>query len=161
MKKYRLGYDFLFLPKNSFSYKNDFIGSMAVYVLFKVFNGDGQEIIFESDEFFIEQKLHFDGDSFHLHNLVNCSFDRENILNFEPNNTLLNKFKDKLHLQWEVYGYTKDIDNDVLVPKSITEAEFMDIMQNNLDTFDNDNNRSAQTTTFFIQELKVVNSKTK
>ncbi|WP_276206051.1 hypothetical protein [Bacillus licheniformis] len=39
MKKYRLGYDFLFLPKGgTFSYKDDFIGAMTVNVLFKVFN---------------------------------------------------------------------------------------------------------------------------
>ncbi|PDY14147.1 hypothetical protein COO16_04075 [Bacillus pseudomycoides] len=158
MKQFRLGYDFLFLPKGSFSYKGDFIGSMAVNVLFKVFNTDGQEILFESDEL-KEQKLYFDGGSCYLQDLIICSFDRENILNFEPNISLLKKFKSELQLQWEIDSYTKDIDKGILEPELITEAEFMDIMKNNIDTFDNSDNRSAQTTSYFTQEIETTSLK--
>ncbi|WP_240504005.1 hypothetical protein [Bacillus licheniformis] len=56
-------------------------------------------------------------------------------------------------MKWEIDSYTKDIDKGILEPKLITEAEFMDIMKNNMDTFDNSNNRSAQTTAYFTQEL--------
>lgn len=158
MKQYRLGYDYLFLPNNSFSYKDDFIGSMAVNVLFKVFNDDGKEILFESDEL-KEQKLYFDDGSCYLQDIIICSFDRENILNFEPNISLLKKLKDTLQLQWEIDSYTKDIDNGILEPEWITEAEFMDIMRNNIDTFDNSDNCSAQTTSYFTQEIETTSSK--
>lgn len=158
MKQYRLGYDYLFLPSNSFSYKDDFIGSMAVNVLFKVFNDDGKEILFESDEL-KEQKLYFDDGSCYLQDIIICSFDRENILNFEPNISLLKKLKDTLQLQWEIDSYTKDIDNGILEPEWITEAEFMDIMRNNIDTFDNSDNCSAQTTSYFTQEIETTSSK--
>ncbi|PEM69336.1 hypothetical protein [Bacillus pseudomycoides] len=158
MKQFRLGYDFLFLPKSSFSYKGDFIGAMTVNVLFKVFNTDGQEILFESDEL-KEQKLYFDDGSCYLADLIICSFDRENILNFEPNISLLQKLKSELQLQWEIDSYTKDIDEGILEPELITEAEFMDIMKSNIDTFDNIDNRSAQTTSYFTQEIKTTSSK--
>nr|WP_181217380.1 hypothetical protein [Bacillus subtilis] len=153
MKKYRLGYDFLFIPKGgTFSYKDEFIGAMAVNVLFKVFNAQGQEILFKSDDL-KDQKLYFDEGSCYLYELVNCSFNRENILNFESNISLLKKLKAELQLKWEIDSYTKDIDKGILEQKLIKEAEFMDIMKNNMDTFDNSNNRSAQTTAYFTQEL--------
>lgn len=56
-------------------------------------------------------------------------------------------------MQGEIDSYTKDIDEGILKPEGITEAEFMDITKNNIDTFDNSNNRSAQTTSYFTQEI--------
>lgn len=150
MQQYRLGYDFLFSPKESFSYKGDFIGAMAVNVLFKVFDTDGQEILFESDEL-KDQKLYFDDGSCYLSDLIICSFDKESILNFEPNISLLKKLKGTV--QWEIDSYTKDIDEGILEPEWITKATFTEIMKNNIDTFDNRNNRSAQTTSYFTQEV--------
>ncbi|OBZ15835.1 hypothetical protein A8L34_27695 [Bacillus sp. FJAT-27264] len=151
MKKYRLGYDFVFITGGSFHYKDDFIGAMSVYVLFKVFNANGEELFFESDEL-KEQKLYFEGGSCYVSSLLSCSFDTKNILNFNPNTPLLEKFKGELKIQWEIDGYTKDIDEGILEPKFISESEFMDIMKNNINAFNISDNYSAQSTSYFTQE---------
>ncbi|WP_255287363.1 hypothetical protein [Bacillus pseudomycoides] len=150
MKKYRLGYDYLFLPSKSFYYKDDFIGSMSINVMFKVFDDKGNENLFESEEL-NDQKLYFEnGNSCYLTDLIRCSFERVNILNFEPNIKLL-KYCD-YSLQWEIDSYTKDLDEGILEPKLISGDEFMDIMKNNIDLFDNSDNNLAQSTSYFTQE---------
>jgi len=153
IKKYRLGYDYLFLPSESFNYKDDFIGSMSVNVIFKVFDGEGNEKLFESEEL-NDQKLYFGNDnSCYLTNLIRCSFDRENIIHFEPNIQLIQK--SGYTLQWEIDFYTKDLDEGILEPKLISRDEFMDIMKNNIDLFDNRDNYPAQSTSYFTQEQKI------
>lgn len=159
MTKYRLGNDFLFLPMSTFSYKGDLIGSMAVNVLFKVLNKDKQEILFESSEA-EDQKLYFDGGDCYLDELVICSFDRVNVLDFTINEPLLEKFKGELQLEWEIHSYDKHIDKGIFEPELITEAEFMDIMRNNINTFDNSNNRSTQTTSYFTEVIEENTSNT-
>jgi hypothetical protein len=151
-KKYRLGYDFLFLPKGSFTYKGDLIGAMAVYVLFKIFNAEGKEVPFEANEL-KDQKIYYSEGFCYPSDLLICSFDREDILKFELNVPLIEKFKGSLQVQWEIDDYTKDIDKGILEPETITEEEFFDIMKNNIDTFDNSDNRSAQSTSYFTKEI--------
>ncbi|MFP3414331.1 hypothetical protein SB773_22520 [Bacillus sp. SIMBA_074] len=150
MKKYRLGYDYLFLAGKSFSYKDDFIGSMSVNVLFKVFDDVGNEQLFESEEL-NDQRLYFkNGNSCYLTDLISCSIDIENILNFKPNIPLL--IESGYSLQWEIDFYTKDLDEGILEPKEISEDEFMDIMKNNMDLFDNVDNYPAQSISYFTRE---------
>uniref|UniRef100_UPI003F496215 hypothetical protein n=1 Tax=Bacillus multifaciens TaxID=3068506 RepID=UPI003F496215 len=153
MKKYRLGYDYLFLASESFSYKDDYIGAMAVNVLFKVFDSEGNEKLFESEEL-SDQKLYFEnGNSCYLTDLIRCSTDRENILNFEPNILLIKQ--SGYTLQWEIDSYEKDLDEGILEPKKISEDEFMDIMKNNIDLFDNIDNYPAQSCSYFTQEYTI------
>ncbi|OQR53187.1 hypothetical protein [Bacillus sp. CDB3] len=153
IKKYRLGYDYLFLPSKSFSYKSDYLGSMSINVLFKVFDGEGNEKLFESEEL-NDQKLYFEnGNSCYLTNLISCSFDRENILNFEPNILWIKQCD--YQIEWEIDFYTKDLDEGILEPKNISEAEFMDIMKSNIDLFDNIDNYPTQNTSYFTQECTI------
>ncbi|PEK58834.1 hypothetical protein CN593_29310 [Bacillus pseudomycoides] len=153
MKKYRLGYDYLFLASKSFSYKGDYIGSMSVDVFFKVFDGEGNEKLFESEEL-NDQKLYFEnGNSRYLTDLIRCSIDRENILNFEPNILLIQQ--SGYTLKWEIDSYTKDLDEGILEPKIISHDEFMDIIKNNIDLFDNPDNYPAQSTAYFTQEVTI------
>ncbi|MCF2132058.1 hypothetical protein L1I79_37415 [Strepomyces sp. STD 3.1] len=151
MKKYRLGYDYLFPASDSFSYKGDFIGAMAINVLFKISNEDGQEIFFEAEELRDQQLLLNHGDTCYLCDLIICSIDRENIISFEPNIPLLRHCE--YNLAWEIDSYIKDLDKGFLDPGLITEAEFIDIMKNNINAFDNSTNRPAQTTAYFTQEV--------
>jgi|APAga8741244001_1050109.scaffolds.fasta_scaffold35210_1 hypothetical protein len=156
MKQYRLGYDYLFLPQKSFNYKNEYIGAMSINVLFKVFNEDGSEKLFETDEEeLLDQAISYQDGEHYLFELIICSFDKERIIKFNPNISLFKK-KEFINFSfsWEIESYWKDIDKGILEPEKISENEFMDIMKNNKDTFDNIDNQSAQNTTFFYQEIE-------
>ncbi|MGR5978655.1 hypothetical protein ACT7DJ_12780, partial [Bacillus cereus] len=50
MVKYRLGYDYVFIPNEPIAYKGEDVSSMSVYVLFQVLDENGQERLFESEE---------------------------------------------------------------------------------------------------------------
>lgn len=50
MVKYRLGYDYVFIPNKPIIYKEEDISSMSVDVLFQVFDEKGQERLFEGKE---------------------------------------------------------------------------------------------------------------
>lgn len=156
IKYYRLGYDYLFLPQSSFNYKNEYIGAMSINVLFKVYNEDGSEKLFETDEAeLLDQAISYRDGEHYLFQLIICSFDKEKIIKFNPNISLFKK-KELIDFSfsWEIESYWKDIDIGILEPEKITETEFMDIMKNNKDIFDNIDNQSAQNTTFFTQEVE-------
>lgn len=153
MKMYRLGYDYVFLASKPFNYKNDFIGAMNIDVLFRAFK-DGQEIFFKSNDLLDQKIVLNDEESCYLYNLLYCAFNKDNILDFRLNPRLMNRCNYNLSLQWDIVSYYKDLDKGFLEPELISESEFMDIMRSNLDNFDNSNNRSAQTTSYFTQELE-------
>ncbi|HFJ9464867.1 hypothetical protein P4V01_07275 [Bacillus thuringiensis] len=151
-KKYRLGHDFLFLANKIFSYKNDSIISMSIQVLFKIIDTNGHEKFFDSEQPKDITIILKNGKPSCLTNIIGCSFDRENILNFEPK---INFAKECSYtLLWEIVGYTKDIDKGYADPIYISEQEFMDIMKKNIDQFDNVDNFPAQSCTHFTCEVK-------
>ncbi|MED4057163.1 hypothetical protein ACQRXC_28700 (plasmid) [Niallia taxi] len=153
LKKYRLGYDNILLPKKSFIYKNNYIGAMSFDLLFKVYDEEGNEKLFESEEL-IEQYLQFNnGNSCCLSDLVSCSFDNKSIIKFKPNVPLLKESGYKV--KWEIDSYWKDIDKGVLESEEISESEFMDILNSNKELFDNSNNYSAQSTAYFTREVTI------
>ncbi|MBU4642311.1 hypothetical protein [Bacillus toyonensis] len=49
-KKYRLGYDYLFLPSEPIFDKNDLIRDMAITVLFKIFDDNGNVKLLELEK---------------------------------------------------------------------------------------------------------------
>lgn len=153
LKKYRLGYDNILLPKKSFIYKNDYIGAMSFDLLFKVYDEEGNEKLFESEEL-IEQYLQFkNGNECCLSDFVICSFDDKRIVKFKPNVPLLRESGYKV--KWEIDSYWKDIDKGVLESEEISESEFMDIIKSNKELFDNSNNYSAQSTAYFTREVTI------
>jgi hypothetical protein len=151
VKKYRLGYDYLFLSSKPFHYKGELIGAMSINVLFKVFY-EGEEQLFESEEFLIDQKIQLDnGKTCYLSDLIRCSIDKKNIINFNPNMSLIRNLD--YSLSWEIDFYTKELSKGKLEPTEISEAEFMDILKNNIALFDISNNHPAQTTSYFTKEM--------
>lgn len=149
MMKYRLGYDHLFLAKKPFDYKGDLIGATSIYVIFKVFDKNKKEILFESEKL-KEQKLYFEnGNSCYLSEFFDCFFDRENITRFEPNIPLLKE--SGYSVSFRIESYTKDIENEkmlTLEPTFIDKDEFMDIMKSNIENFDNTDNKPTQSTSY-------------
>lgn len=154
MKQYRLGYHFLFSANPEFKYKNGDIGGMSFDVLFKMHDESGEEIFFESDDEGERVITSRNGKTYYLFELITCSFDREEIITINPNTPLVKELD--FSLSWEIESYFKAIDRGILESEEITESEFMDIMKNNKDAFDNSDNRSAQTMAYFTQEIGVV-----
>lgn len=155
-RKYRLGYDYVFLPKNSFKYKGDLIGSMSIIVLFKVYDMKGNEFLFKSKGELIDQQLDLqNGFSYYLCHLFNCYFDKEifkqkNIFRFLPR---VNMESSKYRVEMEIVDYTKDIGDAVSEPEIIKKEEFIDIISNNLELFDVSDNKPAQSTSYITEEV--------
>lgn len=151
--KYRLGYDYVFIPNVPLSYKGDVMSSMSVYVLFKVFDEKGQERLFESEELEDQRLSLKNGKSCYLTNLVRCSFDKEHILSFERNHSLLED--SGYTVQWEIDSYSKDVGIGFAEAQEISKEEFMDIMTQHLDLFQNTDNDPAQSTSYFTEKVLV------
>lgn len=159
MKEYRLGYDYLLLSDRPIEYKGDFVTGIALNVIIKVRDKKGKEVIFESNELMDKCLFTEKGDGFYLSDLITCGFDRGKFYNFEVNVPLFRK-SGLSSIQWEVDSYSKDIETKneifnlpVYEVVKILEKEFIDIMKNNIDLFDNSDNHSAQTTSYFTQEV--------
>lgn len=161
IRKYRLGYDYLFLPKKSFMYKGDLIGSMSIMVLFKIYDTKGNEILFETEgEELKEQTIKLkNGDECYLSELFYCYFDKEqfkesNSFDFSPT---INVIMSNYRVAMTIHSYTKDLDIDNLIfePVQIEEKEFIDIMLSNLELFDVTDNKPAQSTCYMAEEVKI------
>ncbi|MBY0756306.1 hypothetical protein K5V21_12695 [Clostridium sardiniense] len=157
IRKYRIGYDYVFLPKNSFEYKGDLIGSMSVIVLFKIFDIEGNEILFKTKgEELKEQTLMLkSGEKCFLCNLLKCYFDKDK---FKESNSFdfiqaVCEIKSGYRVSFEINSYTKDIDNGILEPIQIDENEFNDIILNNLELFNVTDNKPAQSTSYITEEV--------
>ncbi|GAB6456067.1 hypothetical protein bcgnr5390_12350 [Bacillus luti] len=153
-KKYRLGYDYILLARKAFAYKGDLVSSMSINVLFRVFDDKGDERFFEAEDL-VEQELPLkNGECCYLTDMLTCSFDRESILKFKPNLSLL---KDNGYtLQWEIDSYWKDLGEIFVSPEAVEEDEFMEIIKTHIDAFDNSDNRSAQSCAYFTHEYDPV-----
>lgn len=150
-KKYRLGYDYLFLPSESITYKNDLISDMSITVLFKIYNDNGNEKLFASDELEDQSILLKNGKSCYLNDFINCVFDKENIFEFQPNLPLIKELEGSL--SWEIVCYEKGLGEGIVETKLISEKEFIDIMRNHMALFDNSDNYPTQTTSYITKEI--------
>lgn len=156
-RKYRLGYDYVFLPKKSFEYKGDKIGSMSIIVLFKIFDIEGNEILFETKEEKLKEKplKLVNGEKYYLCDLFKCCFNKElfrksKTFNFIPTKKII---IDNYIVVMDINFYTKDIDKDISEPVQIEEKEFNDIMLKNLDLFNVSDNKPAQSTSYITEEV--------
>lgn len=158
-KKYRLGYDYLFLSNESFLVKEELISGLSINVLFKVFDKNGNEVLFESDEL-IDQRLYFEnGNSCYLSEFFRCFFDEKEGFVLEPNILLLRE--STYTISTEINSYMKDINTgekymglDISEPCKISKEEFEYILFDNKKQFDNSDNYPAQSTSYFTYELK-------
>lgn len=153
MRNYRLGYDFVFVSKDPFLFKGEWVGGISLDLLFKIFDAEGNETFFEtSADDLKEQKIvSLENESYYLWELVTVSFDKENLFSIHPNNALLEKFSE--NFSWEVESYWVDLGQVVLEPKQISKAEFLDLLGQNKSLFDNSDNEATQTISYFTQEV--------
>ncbi|MDU2658331.1 hypothetical protein [Clostridium perfringens] len=143
-RKYRLGYEYAFIPKRSFRHKDDAIDSISITILFNIYDKAGNEILFESKgEEFTEQKIKLDDiGEYYLFELLECYiFDKslflgEYLYKFFPIPQLLDS---EYMLMFKFLKFKKDIILNDGFTKSIEieEAEFNEIMEINLGIFNN------------------------
>ncbi|KXA05067.1 MULTISPECIES: hypothetical protein [Clostridium] len=159
IRKYRLGYDFLFLPNRTFKYKGELIGGTSITVLFKVYDIDGNEILFETEgEELKEQTIKLkNGEECYLCDLFYCSFDKEKFkedqtFDFSPT---MNVIMSNCRIAMEIHSYTKDIEvrKVIFEPENIDRKEFNDIILNNLERFDVTDNKPAQSCAYIAIEV--------
>ncbi|WP_415294183.1 hypothetical protein [Clostridium perfringens] len=159
IRKYRLGYDFLFLPNRTFKYKGELIGGTSIMVLFKIYDMNGNEILFETEgEELKEQTIKLkNGEECYLCDLFYCSFDKEKFkedqtFDFSPT---MNVIMSNCRISMEIHSYTKDIEvkKAILEPENIDREEFNDIMLNNLEQFDVTDNKPAQSCAYIAVEV--------
>ncbi|EGS5729695.1 hypothetical protein I9Y33_002662 [Clostridium perfringens] len=132
---------------------------MSIIVLFKIFDTQGNEILFKTkDNDLKEQKLKLrDGKYCYLNELFGCCFDKEqfkesNTFNFIPT---INLLKSDCAVHFPIIGYTKDICTGSGTSEAIPidKEEFTDIILNNLDLFDVTNNKPAQSTSYITEKV--------
>lgn len=128
MKKYRITYEALFLPRpiNGFDYKGKHIDSLSLYFLYRYFNPKtGEELFFQQGEQPIRE--------------FNCSIDKEHIYQMIPLHKSYCKVTYELH---ECYLYQTQY------PERITCEEALDILKENFQWWDNSNNKPTQCTSY-------------
>lgn len=151
--KYRLGYDYVFIPNEPIVYKGEDVSSMSVHVLFQVFDKNGQERLFEDKEL-TEQRLFLkNGESCYLTDVVRCSFDKETILSFKRNKRLLED--SDYTVNWRIDAYFKDIGIVYAKGQEISKEEWMGLMREYRELFDNRDNDSAQSCAYFTEKVNV------
>lgn len=142
-RKYRLGYEYAFIPKRSFRHKDDAIDSISITILFNIYDTAGNEILFESEgEEFREQKIKLENiGEYYLFELLECFFhealiDEYHLFRFIPSIQLI---ESGYMLSFEVSKFKKDIILNDGFTKSIEieEAEFNEIIERNLGIFKN------------------------
>lgn len=163
MKKYRIGYDYLFLLNEDIEDPDDkelVIRAIAANVLFEIYDQNGREILFQTDEL-DEQKVTIDGVSFDPNELINCYFDKDNLVKFEADYSKVEDIQCNFEVFCKVQSYSKDL----LYPGEIishsvriTPSEFKLLVDNHISKIDIPNNKPAQSPSYFTQEIKVAAS---
>ncbi|WP_144489162.1 hypothetical protein [Bacillus thuringiensis] len=153
MVKYRIGYDYVFIPNEPIVYQGEDVSSMSVNVLFQVFDENGQERLFE-EQWLKEQRLLLkSGKSCYLTDVVRCSFDKETILSFERNQRLLED--SGYTIEWKIDSYAKAVGIGYSEEQEISKEEWMDMMVRYRELFDNRDNDSAQSCAYFTEKVAV------
>lgn len=149
--KYRLGYDYVFIPNEPIVNKGEDVSSMSVDVLFQVFDENGQERLFEGKELTDQRLLLKNGETCYLTDLVRCSFDKETILSFERNQQLLKG--SGYTIEWTIDSYAKAVGIGYAEAQEISKEEWMDMMVHYRELFDNRDNYSAQSCAYFTEKV--------
>ncbi|QDZ76888.1 hypothetical protein [Bacillus cereus] len=153
MVKYRVGYDYVFIPNEPIVHQGEDVSSMSVNVLFQVFDENGQERLFE-EQWLKEQRLLLkSGKSCYLTDVVRCSFDKETILSFERNQRLLED--SGYTIEWKIDSYAKAVGIGYSEEQEISKEEWMGLMVDYQELFDNRDNDSAQSCAYFTEKVAV------
>ena len=124
-KQYRLGYDYVFVPKNHFNYKGETVLDLTIDVLFKVFDENtNNEVLFDN-------KDHAIVENYYLPNFIKCNYDPDIFIKFETNQLLINLmwlYDKRYKFEYKIIGYSK-YTSKAKYPIKITRDEFIEIMK--------------------------------
>ncbi|KEI84138.1 hypothetical protein EJM73_06325 [Clostridium botulinum] len=153
MKKYRLAYDYLFLPNdlnNGIYYKNENITDIAIYMVFKVIDKlTGEEVYFQHKDL-TEQTLEYAKNKLcYVNNFYKCVIDENEIFKIIPNEKLLKE--SNYTVLYEIGECFKWLGSDN--PVLIEYEEFINILKNNLSEFNNSGNKPTQSTSYYAVEI--------
>lgn len=171
-KIYRLGYDQLFLASPEVRKGSETITALSILLQYQLFDIETNlEILFYGvnlEDQSIGKKIgcysdeiglpHIQLDDVFISNFIECSFDKY-LKNYIKMVVLEEKLKNRgYRLEYKIAEYYKDIDeNGISIPTKIFKEDFIKIMEENLNNFDNTNNKPTQSTsyeTFLILEEK-------
>ncbi|MBQ7810409.1 MAG: hypothetical protein IJ346_05540 [Clostridia bacterium] len=149
--KYRLVYEYLFLPqgKEGIKLENETITGLSINVKFKVFY-NGKEIFFEDNEP-VDKQFMFDKIcSCNLVSLLKCIYDKESFYKFLPTPTLEYVKSRGYDILYDVAYYTKDVYvNEYFSDGRISsKEEFEKIFSEHISEFNNIDNYPAQSTAY-------------
>ncbi len=152
-KKYRLGYDKVFLAHPSIKMGNEVLAGLSIFIKYKLFdiNSDLEIAFTEEDQaigigkYISEDEKYVELDDFYMNDFIKCSFDKDYqgyIKIEEINNERLEQWG--YRLEYEISSYNKDVYTNERCswadPKKISKEEFEEILSENLNNFDNEDN---------------------
>lgn len=166
-KKYRLGYDRVFLAHPAIKSGNELIASLSIYIKYRLFakNYNDFEIAFTKDDQSIGKGVKYISDyaelgDYYMSDFLKCSFDKdyEGYIKFEEIK------KEKLEqmgyrIEYEISSYSKDVFINercsFAEPETISKEEFYKILSENISNFDNtDNTLWAQTCSYIAYPIE-------
>jgi len=170
-KKYRLGYDRVFLAHPAIKRENEILAGLSITIKYKLFDlNTNLEIVFPDKDQSIGKGVKYiseDGKyaeigDYYMSNFLKCSFDKdyEGYIRLEE----INKEKLKqmgYRLEYERSSYDKDVytdDNCIFSEsKNISKEEFYKILNENISNFDNiDNTLGAQSCSYVTYLIEYV-----
>lgn len=146
----RIAYDQLFLARPAFSYKNEIIGGLSVYLKYEIFSFQtGKEIFLEGKDLLLLDKKN---NVLYIQDFIKCSFDEKELVKIIIQEKELEERGYKIKVL--IDSYTKDIDYGFLESIFVEKEEFFDILKNNKKYFDNKDNKPTQSTSYYLIEEK-------
>ena len=165
-KKYRLGYDQVFLAHPSIKMGNEVLGGVTLDIQYKLFDiKSGLEIAFTDKDQSIGKGVqsiseYAEIEDYYMSDFLKCSFDKNHAgyVKFEiKNEEILKQWN--YRLEYEISSYSKDIYTDdsciCAEPKEITKEEFYKILSENVKNFDNrDNTLGTQSCSYVTYPIE-------
>lgn len=149
MKRYRIAYEYLFLPTADLVYNGENISDISIFFIFKAIDKKtSRERYFYGDEMKEQCLSYSKSKKCYMNNFYKCSVDTKSgykmILNEAINNESL------YDVSYEIGECSKTVGN---MPIQISYTDFLDILLSNIENFYNNDNKSAQTTCCYFTEI--------
>lgn len=163
MKKYRLAYDNIFIPKEELYYKGENIVDLSIDMIFKVINKrTNQEVYFESDDLSAQKLEYLPGKFCYVNDFYECVIDEKEIYRMIPNEELIKESNYiVLYEMDECYKslienryFDHSLNTEGEMPISIEYDEFLDILKTNFSAFNNRDNKPTQSISYYAVEVK-------
>ena len=151
MKKYRLGYDQVFLAHPAIKLGNELLAGLSITIKYKLFDLntnleipflDKDQSIGKGVKYISEDGKYAEIGDYYMSNFLKCSFDKdyEGYVKFEEiNKEILEQMG--YRLEYEISSYDKDVyTNDSCIcseSENISKEEFYKILSENIKNFDN------------------------